>query len=254
MPYIRCPLASLDYVVEGWFLGPSATGPGGPKFASWSKERASKYSTSFVSSLSDLPVPSQPCVVLISGRTADNPCLLIECISAECKAIYLEKPGMPTVSELQKMRDEAESTGIAVLMGSTRTCASTWARLASSWRLCRGPTSPLYQTTRTSEFPLSFSFLSLLPFFCFPVFLSLRSCVCIFCWGSFFVLSIIARAEMIFLASIIFSPKTQKCRILIPSSPSSLSLSDVFLLPTHHHHHHHHCTQQEHAQIPQGVL
>ncbi len=75
-PYIRCPSASLDYVVEGWFLGPGATGPGGPEFASWSEESASKYGTSFVSSVSDLPAPSRPCVALISGRTADNPRLL----------------------------------------------------------------------------------------------------------------------------------------------------------------------------------
>jgi hypothetical protein len=161
--------------------GPGATGPGGPEFALWSKESASKYSTSFVSSVLDLPLPSQPCVVLISGRTADNPRLLTECISAGCKGIYLEKPGAPMVSELQKMRDKAESVGITVLMGSTRTCASTCARLASLRRPCRGCTSPSYRTTRTSEFPLSFSFPSLLPFFSFSRFpLSSLSCVYLF--------------------------------------------------------------------------
>jgi len=56
-------------------------------------------------------------VALISGRTADNPKLLTECINAKCKCIYLEKPGAPTVAELQKMKEEAEEAGIEVLMG-----------------------------------------------------------------------------------------------------------------------------------------
>ena len=56
-------------------------------------------------------------MALISGRTADNPRLLSECIKAGCKCIYLEKPGAPTVAELQQMKDEAEEAGIEVLMG-----------------------------------------------------------------------------------------------------------------------------------------
>ena len=67
--------------------------------------------------MSDLPEPAQPRVALISGRTADNPRLLSECIEAGCKCIYLEKPGAPTVAELQGMKDVAEEAGIEVLMG-----------------------------------------------------------------------------------------------------------------------------------------
>jgi predicted dehydrogenase len=55
--------------------------------------------------------------VLISGRTADNPRLLTECIAGKCATIYLEKPGAPTVAELEKMRDEAKAAGVTVLMG-----------------------------------------------------------------------------------------------------------------------------------------
>ena len=43
--------------------------------------------------------------------------MLGECINAGCKCIYLEKPGAPTVAELQQMKDEAEKAGIEVLMG-----------------------------------------------------------------------------------------------------------------------------------------
>merc|ERR1712071_121240 len=71
----------------------------------------------FVTSLADLPPPAQPRLALISGRTADNPRLLTESIENGCKCIYLEKPGAPTVTELQQMKNEAEAAGVAVLMG-----------------------------------------------------------------------------------------------------------------------------------------
>ena len=112
-----CPSASLDYIIEPWFLGPGGEGPGGPEFNAWAKEAAAEHGTTFGTSLSDLPDPKQPRVALISGRTADNPRLLSECIAAGCKCIYLEKPGAPTVGELQGMMEEAEAAGIEVLMG-----------------------------------------------------------------------------------------------------------------------------------------
>ncbi|KAL3777763.1 hypothetical protein ACHAW5_004986 [Stephanodiscus triporus] len=114
----RCPSASLDYVVEPWFLGEvGSSGPGGPEFAKWADEVKVEHGTSFVRSVSDLPEPNMPRCALISGRTSDNPRLLTECIHAGCTTIYLEKPGAPTVAELQKMRDEARDANVAVLMG-----------------------------------------------------------------------------------------------------------------------------------------
>mmetsp|Transcript_4863 Transcript_4863/g.9860 ORF Transcript_4863/g.9860 Transcript_4863/m.9860 type:complete len:450 (+) Transcript_4863:374-1723(+) len=119
----RCPSASLDYVIEPWFLGPGAEGPGGPEFNDWASSLSSDASPSYVStpafltSVAELPSPSQPRVALISGRTADNPRLLKECIDAGCKCIYLEKPGAPTVKELEEMRDVAAEKGVEVLMG-----------------------------------------------------------------------------------------------------------------------------------------
>eukprot|EP00579_Thalassiosira_antarctica_P031129 CAMPEP_0202029100 /NCGR_PEP_ID=MMETSP0905-20130828/63795_1 /ASSEMBLY_ACC=CAM_ASM_000554 /TAXON_ID=420261 /ORGANISM="Thalassiosira antarctica, Strain CCMP982" /LENGTH=235 /DNA_ID=CAMNT_0048592839 /DNA_START=412 /DNA_END=1120 /DNA_ORIENTATION=+ len=67
--------------------------------------------------MGNLPNPKQPRCALISGRTADNPQLFTECIAAKCSTIILEKPGAPTVAELQKMKDEAEAAGVGVLMG-----------------------------------------------------------------------------------------------------------------------------------------
>jgi len=113
----KCPSASLDYVVEPWFMGAGSEGPGGPEFKECQAEWESKYGVKFSSSLADLPPPSAPRLALISGRTADNPRLLSESIANGCKCIYLEKPGAPTVAELQSMKDEAEAAGVEVLMG-----------------------------------------------------------------------------------------------------------------------------------------
>jgi predicted dehydrogenase len=113
----RCPAASLDFVVEPWFLGAGATGPGGEDFTKWQHEVTAKYGTQFFSSLKDLPKPEQPRLALISGRTADNPHLLEESIATGCTAIYLEKPGAPTVTELQAMANIAKEANVPVLMG-----------------------------------------------------------------------------------------------------------------------------------------
>jgi predicted dehydrogenase len=56
-------------------------------------------------------------LALVSGRTGDNPRFLGECIAAGCNSIYLEKPGAPTVKELETMRDQAKAAGVTVLMG-----------------------------------------------------------------------------------------------------------------------------------------
>jgi predicted dehydrogenase len=56
-------------------------------------------------------------LALISGRTADNPRLLTESIKHGATCVYLEKPGAPTVAELEQMQAEAEAAGVDVLMG-----------------------------------------------------------------------------------------------------------------------------------------
>jgi len=113
----RCPSASLDYIIEPWFLGGGAEGPGGPEFKEWADDSTSKYGTVFGTAVGDLPEPKQPRCALISGRTADNPRLFKECIDAKCSTVILEKPGAPTVAELQLMKDQAEEAGVGVLMG-----------------------------------------------------------------------------------------------------------------------------------------
>jgi len=113
----RCPHASLDYVVEPWFLGAGSKSPGGPEFNEFKNETETNYGVKFFSSLSDLPPSAQPRLALISGRTADNPRLLSESIDNGCKCIFLEKPGAPSVAELAQMKAEAETANVKVLMG-----------------------------------------------------------------------------------------------------------------------------------------
>jgi predicted dehydrogenase len=113
----KCPSASLDYIVEPWFLGGGSDSPAGQEFKEFKDEAEAKFGVKFAASLDDLPPPAAPRLALISGRTADNPHLLDECIAKGSKCIYLEKPGAPTVAELEQMKKNADDAGVEVLMG-----------------------------------------------------------------------------------------------------------------------------------------
>lgn len=115
----ECPSAKLRYVVEPWFMGGGASGPGGAEFAEFQKKTEEENGIGFFKSLSDVPPVADDVkrLALISGRTADNPRLMGEAIKAGCNTIYLEKPGAPSVAELEAMKKEAESAGVTVLMG-----------------------------------------------------------------------------------------------------------------------------------------
>jgi len=113
----QCPSASMDYVVEPWFMGAGSDSDAGKEFGEWQSDVESKHGTKFVVSLEDLPATDAPRLALISGRTADNPRLLSESIAHGAKCIYLEKPGAPTVVELEAMKTEADAASVEVLMG-----------------------------------------------------------------------------------------------------------------------------------------
>jgi len=107
---------TLTAVVEPYFLGAGAESPPGIKFAEWAAEMGGKYGTAFCKSVDELEVTG-PTLALISGRTADNPRLLKEVIDLGVSAVYLEKPGAPTVGELEEMREYAKAKGVPVYMG-----------------------------------------------------------------------------------------------------------------------------------------
>jgi len=68
-------------------------------------------------SVSKLPRFTKDTLCLIAGRTSDNPGLFKGCVDHGAKFIYLEKPGAPSVAELQEMADYAEAKGVKVYLG-----------------------------------------------------------------------------------------------------------------------------------------
>mmetsp|Transcript_40123 Transcript_40123/g.69816 ORF Transcript_40123/g.69816 Transcript_40123/m.69816 type:complete len:418 (-) Transcript_40123:117-1370(-) len=116
------PSAKLTGVVEPWFLGGGADSDAGKVFKEWADEE-SKNGVGFYASVSDLPPPEGKTLALISGRTADNPRLLKEVIEAGCTHVFLEKPGAPTVAELEDMKKYAAEKGVPVWMGYNKNVA-----------------------------------------------------------------------------------------------------------------------------------
>ena len=110
------PSAALTAIVEPFFLGVGSDSEYGPAFATWAQEMEQAHSTKFLSDVSELEVTGTT-LGLIAGRTADNPRLFKEAIAAGCTHIYLEKPGAPTVAELEEMKAFAASKGVPVFMG-----------------------------------------------------------------------------------------------------------------------------------------
>jgi len=110
------PSAVMPAVVEPFFLGAGADLPPGKAFKAWADEMAATHGTKFVKDIAELDIKG-PTLALISGRTADNPRLLKEVIAAGCTHVYLEKPGAPTVGELEEMKAFAASKGVPVYMG-----------------------------------------------------------------------------------------------------------------------------------------
>jgi len=129
--------AQLTAVVEPWFLGNGADSPPGQVFGTWAKEMAEKYGTTFCKSVDDLEVTG-PTLALISGRTADNPRLLREVIDKGVSAVYLEKPGAPTVAELEEMREYAKSKGVPVYMGYNKNVTPYVRKALEAAKKCPG--------------------------------------------------------------------------------------------------------------------
>eukprot|EP00558_Chaetoceros_sp_UNC1202_P003397 CAMPEP_0197245460 /NCGR_PEP_ID=MMETSP1429-20130617/10238_1 /TAXON_ID=49237 /ORGANISM="Chaetoceros sp., Strain UNC1202" /LENGTH=370 /DNA_ID=CAMNT_0042705957 /DNA_START=97 /DNA_END=1209 /DNA_ORIENTATION=+ len=115
----ECPHAKLCHIIEPWFMGAGSKGPGGAEFAEFQEKATADHGVGFHTSLADLPEVADGVkrLALISGRTVDNPKLMSEAIKAGCTCIYLEKPGAPTVAELEAMKKEGEEKNVTVLMG-----------------------------------------------------------------------------------------------------------------------------------------
>jgi predicted dehydrogenase len=123
----RIPHAKLQYIVEPWYCNDKARGsPGYDEFHSWKTDLETNSSIRFFSKVTDVPPPfdGEIRLVIISARTSDNPALLEACVTVGCHAIYLEKPGAPTVRELETMRDQAVAGGVTVHLGFNKNVSS----------------------------------------------------------------------------------------------------------------------------------
>ena len=109
------PSAKLTDVVEPWFLGGGADGPGGAEFAAFKKEY--EGTVRFHSSIADMPKPEGPKMAMVCTRTADMPGFVEEIVANGCSHVFLEKPGAPTVGELEDLRDGCKAAGVEVFMG-----------------------------------------------------------------------------------------------------------------------------------------
>lgn len=122
----RVPNAIVKHVVEPWYLSEAAKDtPGYDDFYTWRQEQEAK-GIAFYSKVDQVPpLPAGEIRLgIISARTADNPALLDACLGIGCHSIYLEKPGAPTVAELEVMRDKAKTAGVTVFMGFNKNVSS----------------------------------------------------------------------------------------------------------------------------------
>mmetsp|Transcript_10463 Transcript_10463/g.33463 ORF Transcript_10463/g.33463 Transcript_10463/m.33463 type:complete len:364 (-) Transcript_10463:556-1647(-) len=119
-----CPSARLSDVVEPWFLGGGKASAGGATFQSEVVEawKDVRFAASPSEGLFEGAVGSTK-VALIAGRTVDNPKLFRAALAAGATHVLLEKPGAPTVAELEAMAAEAKAAGVPVFMGFIKNIA-----------------------------------------------------------------------------------------------------------------------------------
>lgn len=120
----QVPSARLTHIVEPFYLTTSNTNATGySEFHAWKKKLESERGVTFYANVADVPSmePGEPRLTIISARTSDNPQLFRSCVG-KTSAIFLEKPGAPTVLELEAMRDSAG--GVPVYMGFNKNVSS----------------------------------------------------------------------------------------------------------------------------------
>ncbi|KAL3794744.1 hypothetical protein HJC23_012754 [Cyclotella cryptica] len=113
--------ARLDFVVEPWFMSEAGKSSlGYDHFLRFKEQVEASNGVKFFASVEEVP----PCqndntkrLAIISARTADNPSLFASCLGIGCHYIFLEKPGAPSLSQLEEMMTSAQKVGVKVFMG-----------------------------------------------------------------------------------------------------------------------------------------
>jgi len=111
--------AKLTDIVEPFFLTTGKETQAGQDFARWAAA-AEASGVRLHQFVAEVPVPQVPKLAVVCGRTVDNPQLVREAIDHGFSHIFLEKPGAPTVKELEDLDAYAESKGVPVYMGFNR--------------------------------------------------------------------------------------------------------------------------------------
>lgn len=114
----RVPGAQLTDIVEPFLLGAGKSTSAAEEFKTWVAAKAEKVK--LYPTIGEMPAPVGPKLLVICGRTADNPKLFKQAVDRGFKHVYLEKPGAPTVDELEEMNTYAKDNGVAVCMGFNR--------------------------------------------------------------------------------------------------------------------------------------
>lgn len=114
----RVPGARLSDIVEPFFLGPGKGSPGAKDFSAWAAAKAAQVKLH--QTIPEMPKPTRPTLLIICGRTADNPAFFKQAVEHGFTHIFLEKPGAPTVAELEEMDKLSKARGVAVAMGFNR--------------------------------------------------------------------------------------------------------------------------------------
>lgn len=97
-------------------MSDGANGPGGAEFAEF-KAQYEPTGVRFHSSIAAMPKPAGKKMAMICTRTAQMPQYFSEAIENGCSHIFLEKPGAPTVGELEEMAAKAKASGVETYMG-----------------------------------------------------------------------------------------------------------------------------------------
>lgn len=110
------PNANMTAVIEPFFLNKKLC-PNPPAEFMKLVEQLEEAGVKCSDSVAKLPKFTKDTMCLIAGRTSDNPALFKACVAQGAKTIYLEKPGAPSVTELQEMSDWAKVKDVQVYLG-----------------------------------------------------------------------------------------------------------------------------------------
>jgi len=106
----------LSDIVEPFLLGAGKNTDDSAILQEWLASAAPDVKTH--DSISGVEVTGDDAAyALIACRTPDMPALFEEVVEAGVKHVFLEKPGAPTVAELERMSELAKIKGVAVAMG-----------------------------------------------------------------------------------------------------------------------------------------